>query len=62
MLNYKGNKKNLNMLFFLFSILVSTDIHLGKCDWVFLHNTGSHVFPQCIYSFWTSQPMKMEAA
>jgi len=49
MLNYNGiTKKNLNMLFFLFSIQASTDVHLGKCECVFLYNTGSHVFLQCI--------------
>jgi hypothetical protein len=39
------------MLFFLFSIQASTDVQLGKWDCVFLYNTGSHVFLQCIYSF-----------
>ena len=61
-LNYNGVKKNLNMIFFLFSIQASTDVQLGKCDCIFLYNTGRHLFLQCIYSFWTSQALKMEAA
>jgi hypothetical protein len=39
------------MLFFLFSILASTDVHLGKCDCVSLYNRGSHLFLRCLYSF-----------
>ena len=61
MFNYKGITKK-HMLFLLFSIQARTDVHLGKCDWVFLYNTRSRVFLQCVYSFWTFQALKMEAA